>query len=121
MKFSNTILPAVAGVAQLATAQEFVIPQTERYVAQMLSKFHRYIHYHGPPHGDVPKHTAGPPASVIKAKVKAAAADPSCDFWLEDIKHRGVAAFNDFANYTVFRNVMDYGAKGMYTLKKLYV
>ncbi|KAI9711971.1 MAG: hypothetical protein M1820_001679 [Bogoriella megaspora] len=34
-------------------------------------------------------------------------------YWLEDIKHQGVAAFNKQAsNYTVFRNVKDFGAKG---------
>jgi len=36
-----------------------------------------------------------------------------CEYWLEDIKHQGIAAFNpDPSNYTVFRNVKDFGAKG---------
>ncbi|KAJ7184278.1 exo-beta-1,3-glucanase [Mycena filopes] len=34
-------------------------------------------------------------------------------FWMQDIKHQGIAAFNsDPSSYQVFRNVMDFGAKG---------
>lgn len=34
-------------------------------------------------------------------------------YWLEDIKHQGVASFNSNPNnYTVFRNVKSYGAVG---------
>ncbi|KAJ7684640.1 exo-beta-1,3-glucanase [Mycena polygramma] len=40
----------------------------------------------------------------------AAAGDP---FWMESIKHQGIAAFNaDPSSYQVFRNVKDFGAKG---------
>ncbi|KAF8184871.1 exo-beta-1,3-glucanase [Mycena galopus ATCC 62051] len=40
----------------------------------------------------------------------AAAGDP---FWMQNIKHQGIAAFNpDPTTYQVFRNVMDFGAKG---------
>ncbi|KAJ7184277.1 exo-beta-1,3-glucanase [Mycena filopes] len=40
----------------------------------------------------------------------AAAADP---FWMQTIKHQGIAAFNaNPASYQVFRNVKDFGAKG---------
>jgi hypothetical protein len=40
----------------------------------------------------------------------SAANDP---FWMESIKHQGSAPFNpDPANYQVFRNVKDFGAKG---------
>lgn len=38
--------------------------------------------------------------------------DP-CYYWMEDIKHQGIAAFNsNSSDYQVFRNVKDYGAKG---------
>jgi glucan 1,3-beta-glucosidase len=33
-------------------------------------------------------------------------------FWMEKIKHQGVAPYNGDASYKVFRNVKDYGAKG---------
>ena len=40
----------------------------------------------------------------------AAASDP---FWMANIKHQGLAAFNsDPSGYQVFRNVKDFGAKG---------
>ncbi|KDQ60660.1 glycoside hydrolase family 55 protein [Jaapia argillacea MUCL 33604] len=40
----------------------------------------------------------------------AAATDP---FWMENIKHQGMAAYNPSpSTYPVFRNVKDYGAKG---------
>lgn len=33
-------------------------------------------------------------------------------YWLEQIDHQGVAAFNADTGYKVFRNVKDFGAKG---------
>lgn len=37
----------------------------------------------------------------------------SCSYWLEDIKHQGIAAFNpNPREFQVFRNVKDFGAKG---------
>lgn len=49
------------------------------------------------------------------AKCYAASADAS--YWLADIKHQGLAAFNaNPSTYTVFRNVKDYGAKGVVDL-----
>jgi glucan 1,3-beta-glucosidase len=39
---------------------------------------------------------------------------PDCaPYWLENIKHQGLASFNpNVTSYEVFRNVKDYGAKG---------
>ena len=39
---------------------------------------------------------------------------PKCaPYWLENIKHQGLASFNpELDSYQVFRNVKDYGAKG---------
>lgn len=35
-------------------------------------------------------------------------------YWLEDIKHQGISAFHSNpSSYEVFRNVKDFGAKGM--------
>lgn len=40
----------------------------------------------------------------------AAASDP---FWMQNIKHQGISAFNSApSSYQVFRNVKDFGAKG---------
>jgi hypothetical protein len=33
-------------------------------------------------------------------------------FWMETIKHTGVSPFLNDTSYPVYRNVMDYGAKG---------
>jgi glucan 1,3-beta-glucosidase len=43
----------------------------------------------------------------------AGAAAPSDPFWLQNIKHQGIAAFNSNpSGYQVFRNVKDFGARG---------
>ncbi|KAJ5220442.1 CAZyme family GH55 [Penicillium chermesinum] len=58
--------------------------------------------------------TPTPSSSVshLKGAVSKVQAD-AASFWLEDIKHQGVAAFNpDPSGYKVFRNVKDYGAAG---------
>ncbi|KAF2748004.1 glycoside hydrolase family 55 protein [Sporormia fimetaria CBS 119925] len=47
----------------------------------------------------------------VTASVQAAVADPA--YWFRDIQKRGTAAFNpNPAGYRVWRNVMDYGARG---------
>lgn len=66
----------------------------------------------------------GPPTAVVAAATAAAnstrhgpaSVDTVADasYWLASIAHQGVAAFNpDPSGYKVFRNVKDYGAKGM--------
>jgi hypothetical protein len=61
-------------------------------VAQPLGKSKRP---HGPPE-DGPEDPPPPPP-----------------YWLENIKHQGVAAFNSKpSGYQVYRNVKDFGAKG---------
>jgi len=42
----------------------------------------------------------------------AAAGPAAAKYWLEEIKHQGIAPWVDGKNYTVFRNVKDFGAKG---------
>ncbi|KAJ6575911.1 hypothetical protein B0H10DRAFT_2199174 [Mycena sp. CBHHK59/15] len=40
-------------------------------------------------------------------------AAPASPFWMQNIKHQGIAAFNpNSTTYQVFRNVKDFGAKG---------
>ncbi|KAJ7926053.1 exo-beta-1,3-glucanase [Mycena leptocephala] len=40
-------------------------------------------------------------------------AAPAAPFWMQNIKHQGIAAFNpNSTTYQVFRNVKDFGAKG---------
>ncbi|CAK7233654.1 hypothetical protein SCUCBS95973_008667 [Sporothrix curviconia] len=40
------------------------------------------------------------------------AAAANCSVWMEDIPHRGIAAFNTQEDFLVWRNVKDFGAKG---------
>jgi glucan 1,3-beta-glucosidase len=50
-------------------------------------------------------------SSNLAAAAAAAVDDPA--YWLADIAHQGIAAFNpNPSSYKVFRNVKDYGAKG---------
>jgi glucan 1,3-beta-glucosidase len=52
-------------------------------------------------------------AHALDLKIEAAVSDPA--YWLKDITHQGLAAFNSNpSGYVVFRNVKDYGAKGPY-------
>nr|POE99422.1 glucan 1,3-beta-glucosidase [Quercus suber] len=58
-----------------------------------------------------------PVMSNVTAKQPSTAAihatSGSCSYWMENIAHRGIAAFNSNpSGYKVFRNVKDYGAKG---------
>ncbi|KAF2271851.1 exo-beta-1,3-glucanase [Westerdykella ornata] len=51
-------------------------------------------------------------APVPLDQAPAPAPSPATGYWLADIKHQGVAAFNNDKGFKVFRNVKDYGAKG---------
>lgn len=78
---------------------------------------HRAVHapYNGTS-GSSSLRVPTPTTSGLSAGVTIeATAAPDASYWLEDIKHQGIAAFNsDPSSYTVFRNVKDYGAKGIY-------
>ncbi|KAJ5606538.1 CAZyme family GH55 [Penicillium lagena] len=91
-----------------ANAQIFQIPEVERITAQVVRQFSKYINYNGPSKDAL---AAMKPTKQQTQVSQSTAADAS--YWLADIKHQGLAAFNsDPSTYTVFRNVMDYGAKG---------
>ncbi|KAK5137834.1 hypothetical protein LTR08_006602 [Meristemomyces frigidus] len=96
-------------LAAFSTAQHvhFDIPEVERDIQSMLGEYHQYTHYPGPSptywHHPKPRPTKPVPALPVD----------KCAYWLADIKHQGIAAFNPSpSTYTVFRNVMDFGAKG---------
>lgn len=40
----------------------------------------------------------------------------SSNYWLANINRQGVVPFGNGTEYKIFRNVKDYGAKGMYVL-----
>ena len=51
--------------------------------------------------------------STSSAPLSTGISGSCAPYWLENIKHQGVASFNPNPdNYTVFRNVKDFGARG---------
>lgn len=43
----------------------------------------------------------------------ALVARDASDYWVAGVKHQGIVAFGNGTEYQVFRNVKDFGAKGM--------
>ena len=88
----------------LAQHVHYEPPEVKQDVDNMVQQSNQYVSYRGPDH-DVPKkpkHGPEPP--------------PGVTYWLENIKHQGIASFNPSpATYQVFRNVKDFGAKGMFS------
>ncbi|KAK0252307.1 hypothetical protein LTS09_012652 [Friedmanniomyces endolithicus] len=83
------------------------IPEVDEYVHSMLGEFDHWTHYPGPSptywHHPSPRPTKPVPPKPTN----------QCAYWLADIKHQGIAAFNPApSTYQVFRNVKDFGAKG---------
>ena len=51
--------------------------------------------------------------STASAPLSTGTSGSCAPYWLENIKHQGIASFNpNPSNYTVFRNVRDFGARG---------
>lgn len=93
------------------------IPAVDKLVSSVMNSLSAYTELATP---------TGTPAAAVAAATEAAnsanyhsasidavaAADAS--YWLASIAHQGIAAFNpNPSGYKVFRNVKDYGAKGM--------
>lgn len=89
-----------------ARAQVLDIPQVDQQVKSALTSLSQYTDYDGP--------TGSVAATLnLETPIVHAAAASDASYWLADITHRGIAAFNSNpSNYTVFRNVKDYGAAG---------
>ena len=93
-------LVALLASAGTATADYGLhIPQVEAAVQQMLSKFSPHVGYRGP------SGNAAAQAKGWHPKLTPPPAANTGAYWLEQIKHQGVAAFNPNAGYQVFRNV----------------
>ena len=94
-------------------AQLLEIPAVDVIVSSAMLPFEQYISL------GVPTKIASAAVSFetkVAANAKSsivAAAAADTPYWLADIAHQGVAAFNpNPSGYKVFRNVKDYGAKG---------
>ena len=92
------------------------LPEVSQVVTSALKSLSIDTAYHAPTLAPVPANTsndAAPAASNNSGNITthAAVADPA--YWLADIAHQGIAAFNgNPSGYVVFRNVKDYGAAG---------
>ena len=110
----------------------------KEHLSNMLSQYEHYTAYHGPSPSWWSQHSqqwwpttspSPPPAWLTYTTPSPSPAWPTythpappppppppvetCGYWLEDIKHQGIAAFNPSPEtYQVFRNVKDFGAKG---------
>ncbi|KAK4625952.1 Glucan 1,3-beta-glucosidase [Fulvia fulva] len=84
-------------------------PVVEQLGDLALSQFSKYTAYPGPSPTATPKQLS--PQMLAAAAATSVASQ--CDYWMENIKHQGIAAFNSNpSGYQVFRNVKDFGAKG---------
>ena len=111
---------AISYVALLVSghAQVLDIPEVDELVDAALQPFSQYTAYDGPT-GSATSALSGKTATA-KVYAEVAAADTDASYWLADITHQGIAAFNSNpSTYTVFRNVKDYGAAGDYPLNNI--
>lgn len=95
-----SVLPLAA--VTLARHLNYEPPEIKQDVDQMVAEFSKYVHYKGPDH-DVKYNPKKEPET-----------NAGGSYWLESIRHQGTAPFNpNPGSYQVFRNVKDFGAKGM--------
>ncbi|KAJ5976298.1 hypothetical protein N7481_010005 [Penicillium waksmanii] len=87
------------------------IPAVDELVKSALKPLADWTDYDGPTGTASSELSKSTDTDYANIAIEAAATDAS--YWLADISHQGKAAFNSNpSSYTVFRNVMDYGAKG---------
>jgi glucan 1,3-beta-glucosidase len=96
------VLSCVAAEVAATHGGRQEIPEIETDVQSMTQQFAPAVTYTGPTEAHGSHYlTSSPTATPTPAS-----------YWLADIKHQGIAAFNPDPTYQVFRNVKDFGAKG---------
>lgn len=98
------ILISFFALFSVANCIQFDIPEVAAVVGETIHKYHDYVHYNGSDL-DAPNITTRGEAGELEKRQ----ANP---YWMEAIPHQGVAAFGA-SGYKVYRNVKDYGAKGL--------
>jgi glucan 1,3-beta-glucosidase len=103
------VLLSCLSVIACARAQILDLPQVDELVREALVPFAAYTHFHGSK-----QNSSGAIQSVVQSVMQSVSvATVDSPYWLANIAHQGLAAFNSNpATYTVFRNVKDYGAVG---------
>ena len=118
MKFRSATALVAASALCLhgVNAQILNIPEVDAVVSSVLSSFSAYVTHAMHEATATAERVAATPtattgAVTARSQADGAVADPP--YWLADIPHQGIAAFNpNRDNYKVFRNVKDYGAVG---------
>ncbi|KAJ5823632.1 hypothetical protein N7447_005972 [Penicillium robsamsonii] len=110
MRYSSVI--KYLSLVACANAQLLEIPTVDAIVSSAMVPFEKYMSFGAAT--KVATAAAGFKTNTASAKHGVAAvAAADTPYWLADIAHQGIAAFNpNPSGYTVFRNVKDYGAKG---------
>lgn len=95
--------PFNSKTSSLASEYSSVISSTTTYASPPSSK--------NPTVAPYPTKANG--TSTSSAPLSTGTSGSCAPYWLENIKHQGIASFNpNPSNYTVFRNVRDFGARG---------
>ena len=109
MHFLWTVLSLLAAASAIAAdgllepRAHINIPFIESVVHSLLSEFAPFTAYHGP---------TGTATAATRSRPTVSATPTPASYWMEDIRHQGISAFNSDKSYQVFRNVKDFGAKG---------
>jgi glucan 1,3-beta-glucosidase len=106
---TNRLLCFALLVATAITQPAHQIPWVESVVHSATSEFTPFITYDGPTGSG---YSFPSPRPTGTQQPTPSPTTSACSYWMEEIEHQGVAAFNPNATYQVFRNVKDYGAKG---------
>lgn len=105
------LLASLMTLAPLAVAGgSHNIPEVQSMASSMIAKYSDYVHYTGPATQVV--HAPSHHIAMVEASAQPTNS-AVCSYWMAEMANNGVAAFNTQQDYSVFRNVMDYGAKGM--------
>jgi glucan 1,3-beta-glucosidase len=86
---------------------QFEVPEVKDIVGEIIDEYKEYVHYNG---SDI---EAPAPALAIQGAVSDLQSRQAASYWYEQIPHQGISAFGP-AGYQVYRNVKDYGARGIY-------
>ena len=89
----------------LANGEKLDIPAVDRVVQNVLHDYYNYTHYHAPANATNSTTSRGNSTHSPEASGQP--------FWYEQINHQGISAFGP-SGYVVYRNVKDYGAKGLW-------
>lgn len=110
----NLLAAAPATLAASVSIDAYVAPAAASAQAAMIQKYDKWL---------TQKPAAAQTAASVPHKIAVAAAtsSASCSYWLDEIAHQGVAAFNANASYAVYRNVKNYGAVGALNIRSIHL